>query len=68
MSNYIPVAPIKRIIKTSGAERVSDSAAIFLANLLEQNAKAISEKSVMMANVAGRKTITDQDIKNALKY
>lgn len=66
--NNIPVAPIKRIIKDAGAERVSDKAAIFLAELLEQNAEQLAEKAVMMANVAGRKTITDTDLRNALMY
>ena len=65
--NYIPVAPIKRIIKDSGAERVSDNAAKLLANVLEENARQISEKAVMMANVAGRKTIVDEDFEIILK-
>lgn len=59
--DHLPIAPVKRIIKEAGAERVSDNAAKLLANVLEENAKQISEKAVMMANVAGRKTINDED-------
>lgn len=65
--DYLPVAPIKRIIKDAGAERVSDNAARYLGTVLEENAKQISEKAVMMANVAGRKTIIDEDFEILLK-
>lgn len=58
---YLPIAPVKRIIKESGAERVSDEAGKILALVLEENAKQISEKAVMMANVAGRKTLYAED-------
>ncbi len=68
MVNEIPIAPLKRIIKDAGAERVSDNAAIFLRNLLQQNAESIAEKAVIMANVAGRKTVNDSDLKHALEY
>lgn len=67
MAEYLPVAPVKRLIKDAGAERVSDKACEFLANVLEANAKEIAEKSVMLANVAGRKTVTDEDFKIILE-
>ena len=60
--DYIPIAPVKRIIKECGAERVSDDAGKLLASVLEENAKQISEKAIMMANVAGRKTIHADDL------
>lgn len=59
--NYFPLAPIKKLIRDAGAERVSDGACRLLGNVLEENAKQISEKAVMMANVAGRKTVSHED-------
>lgn len=65
--DYLPLAPIKKIIRDAGAERVSDGACKLLGNVLEENAKQISEKAVMMANVAGRKIVTDEDFEIILK-
>ena len=67
MAEYLPVAPVKRLIKDTGAERVSDKACEFLASVIEANAKEIAEKAVMLANVAGRKTVTDEDFKIILE-
>lgn len=64
----IPIAPLKRLIKDCGAERVSESAAEYLKTVLTKNAVNLSEKAVVMANVSGRKTVTDEDFRNALKY
>jgi histone H3/H4 len=41
----LPIAPIKRIIKNVGAERVSEEAEIALAKDLEQNAEEICYSS-----------------------
>ena len=65
---FLPIAPIKRIIKEAGAERVSDSAAKYLAQVLEENAEEISERAVHLAHITGRKTITDTDFINALNF
>ena len=64
----IPIAPLKRLIKECGADRVSEPAAEFLKELLTKNAIALSKKAVIMANVSGRKTVTPEDFRNAMKY
>ncbi|MFW9871031.1 MAG: histone [Candidatus Thorarchaeota archaeon] len=61
----IPVAPIDRLIRESGAGRVSDKGAEELARILEEIGKIISKRAFALTDHAGRKTITDKDIKLA---
>jgi len=61
----IPLAVMKRLIKKAGAERVSDSAAMALGEVLEDAGTAISEKAMKLARHAKRKTVTGKDIKLA---
>lgn len=61
----LPLAPVERLIKKAGAERVSESAARELAAVLEERAALISTKAVKLAKHAGRVTVTDEDIKMA---
>jgi histone H3/H4 len=61
----LPLAPVERLIKKAGAERVSESAARELAAVLEERAALISAKAVKLAKHAGRVTVTDEDIKMA---
>jgi histone H3/H4 len=63
----IPVAPMERILKKAGAERVSREAAVLLANELEGIALDIAKASVDLAKHAGRKTVKADDVKLALK-
>ncbi|MBR0472591.1 MAG: histone family protein [Methanosphaera sp.] len=62
----LPIAPVKRILKNAGAERISDDAAIELANLLEEEGEQIAARATKLAKHAGRKTITADDVKLAL--
>ncbi len=62
----IPIATVKRLMKGAGAKRVSDGAAITLAEIAETFIIEISEDAVKAANHAGRKTVQSIDIDMAL--
>lgn len=63
--DQLPKAAIERLIRQAGAERVSDSAAVELGNILEEMAKNISSEAIVFAKHAGRKTVTAEDVKLA---
>ncbi len=63
----IPKAPIERIIRKSGAERVSNEAVEALVEYLEEIATKASRLSINVARHAGRKTVIYEDIKFAQK-
>ena len=62
----IPKAPIARITKDTGAERVSEDAKVELAEALEEIARNIAIKANEAARLAKRKTIKAEDIKFAV--
>ena len=61
----IPVAPVMRIIRKAGAERVSSDAGEALADLMEDYGAKISREAHKLASHAGRKTISAHDIRMA---
>lgn len=63
----IPKAPIARIIKDTGAERVSEDAKAELAEYLEEVARDVAIEANNLAKIAKRKTIKPEDIKLAIK-
>lgn len=63
----IPKAPIARIIKDTGAERVSEDAKAELAAYLEEVSRNVAIEVNNVAKIAKRKTIKPEDIKLAIK-
>ena len=61
------LAVMTRIMKKSGAERVSDEAANELRAILEEIAITISKHANELSHHAGRKTIKSGDIRLAYK-
>ena len=52
-----------RILKKSGAERVSDESVDELRRIIEQVAIEVAKSAVDLAKHAGRKTVKSEDVK-----
>jgi histone H3/H4 len=65
--SFLSYNAMDKIMREVGALRVSDDAKEALAEVLEQKAKEISLEAKKLAEHAGRKTITEKDIRLALK-
>ena len=63
----LAVAPMHRICKKVGAERVSEAAAKELAKILEEIGIKIAKEALDYAMYAGRKTIKTEDIEIATR-
>ncbi|MCD6477607.1 MAG: histone family protein [Candidatus Aenigmarchaeota archaeon] len=59
----LPLAPLKRIAKKSGVERISDEAVEELRDIVEDIAEDLAKDAVIAARHAGRKTVKAKDIK-----
>jgi histone H3/H4 len=63
----LAVAPMHRICKKAGADRVSESAAKELAKVLDDIGVKIAREAMDYAIHAGRKTIKSEDIEIAAR-
>ena len=61
----LPAAPFERILKKVGAKRVSEEACKEFARVMEEKMLKVAEEAVMLAKHAGRKTITEEDVRMA---
>lgn len=64
----IPKAPITRICKSQGAERISKEAEEALTNAVEKYAEELSVAVIDLAHHADRKTVQVDDVDLALKH
>ncbi len=65
MKHAIPLAAMERVLKNSGAHRVSEEAKVSLRQVLEDIAMEIGEEAIKLAAHAGRKTVKADDIRLA---
>jgi histone H3/H4 len=63
----LPAAAFKKIIKKAGGQRVSISAANALCEVACDTATDIATRAVRLSNHAGRKTVTAEDVRLAVK-
>ncbi len=66
-SSELGLSAMYRILKKSGAQRVSDESANELRRILEEIAEVIAKSAVDMSEHAGRKTVKSEDVKLASK-
>ncbi|MFQ5573472.1 MAG: histone family protein [Nitrosopumilaceae archaeon] len=66
-SSELGLSAMYRILKKSGAQRVSDESADELRRIIEEIAIAIAKSAVEMSIHAGRKTVRSDDVKLASK-
>jgi histone H3/H4 len=67
MTNEIKTAPMHKLIKRAGADRVSEESATALGKALEEIGIKIAKEAIDYANHAGRKTVKERDIEIASK-
>ncbi|MFA9494668.1 MAG: histone family protein [Candidatus Bathyarchaeota archaeon] len=67
MTNEIKVAPMHKLIKRAGADRVSEESAIALGIALEEIGVKVAREAIDYAHHAGRKTVKARDIEIAAK-
>ncbi len=63
----LPIAAVDRLIRKGGAFRVSEDAAMELADILEEHGVKLSRMASEFSKHANRKTVTGEDIKLAAK-
>ena len=66
-TSELGLSAIYRILKKSGAERVSDESVNELRKVIEDIAVDIAKNAVDMTKHAGRKTVRSEDVKLASK-
>jgi len=65
LGDEIKVAPMHKLIKRAGAERVSEESAEALGKALEEIGVKVAKEALDYAHHAGRKTVKAKDIEIA---
>lgn len=63
----LSLSAMDKIIRQAGAYRVSDKAKESMAEALEEQGKDLAREAKKLAEHAGRRTVTEKDIKLAIK-
>ena len=63
----LPLAPVERVMRKSGAERISLEALKLAADELESFLRVLTQKAALLAKDDGRVTITSSDISTSAK-
>jgi histone H3/H4 len=63
----LSLTAMSKLMKDSGAQRVSDSAKKKLREILENESKNITKKAIKFAKYKGRLTVKGEDIEKALR-
>ncbi len=61
----LPNAPIERIIRNAGAERVSEDAVEELRRAVQEAGAEIAQNAINLANHANRNTVKKEDVEMA---
>lgn len=61
----LPIAPVERIVRKAGADRVSEDAGIELAKVLEEYGLEVAKEAISLAKHAKRTTVKEEDIRLA---
>lgn len=64
----IPKAPITRIVKSAGAERISKEAETCIVEAVEDYTRKLAVCVIDLAGHADRKTVLPEDVELALKH
>ncbi len=67
MTRELPVAPVEKLLRKGGADRVSETASEALAALLEDIGGEIARRASDLSEHAGRKTVKERDVRMAVK-
>lgn len=63
----LPKAPIERIIRKAGGDRISEDAIEELRDAVEEAGKDVAREALEMADHAGRNTVKKEDIEMATR-
>jgi DNA-binding protein len=63
----LPLATVERIMRTAGADRISNDAVKAASDRAEELINKLTKEAVVLSKHAGRKTVTAEDIELASK-